>query len=121
MKRACGKVGKTSGWRGGRTPLQAICRVVQIALRPVARARIRVMSPTTLMSVLTGGPPACLPGGLETGEMATPWMSQPAAYGLTAATVRRLSAVPGAGAGALGAWMIAIGWFGSTVLRCLRT
>ena len=48
-------------------PLQAICSVVQIAFLFVALATMVVMSPTTLRSVLTGGPPACAPGRPETG------------------------------------------------------
>jgi hypothetical protein len=52
-----------TGW-GGRVPVQAICSVVQIAFWGEALAMIVVMSPTTLMSVSTGGPPACAPGGI---------------------------------------------------------
>ena len=39
MNRACCSVGKTTGW-GGKTPLQAICNVVQIAFCGVACATI---------------------------------------------------------------------------------
>ncbi len=56
----------TTGW-GGKTPLHEICNVIQIAFRRVAFAMIAVMSPTTLISVFTGGPPAWVPGGFDTG------------------------------------------------------
>ena len=66
MNRACTNVGKTIGC-GGMDPLHAICSVVQAGLPGLALLISRVMSPTTLMSVFTGGPPACSPGGFETG------------------------------------------------------
>ena len=53
MNLACCSVGNTRGC-GGKTPLQAICKAVQIALLRVASAISLVMSPTTLMSVFTG-------------------------------------------------------------------
>src|SRR5690348_13622997 len=106
MKRACGSVGKTIGC-GGRTPLHAICSVVQIGLPGLALATILVMSPTTLMSVLTGGPPACAPLGI--GYTSTPWMSHAAAYDRTAATVSGSSGLPGLGPRRRGASMIATG------------
>src|SRR6476646_4068716 len=59
MKLACDSVGNTIGW-GGTTPLHAICNVVQVALPGLARRMSLVMSPTTLISVFTGGPP-CIP------------------------------------------------------------
>ena len=57
-----GKRGTTSGcsWVGV-VPVQAICSVIQTGLPPAAATIFRVMSPTTLMSLLPVS--ACGPGG----------------------------------------------------------
>ena len=48
-----------------RTPLHAICNVIQTGLPPAAVTILRVTSPTTLMSLFAV--PACRPGGYATG------------------------------------------------------
>ena len=61
MNRACGRVGKDDAVRRAGRRSRRSATSSRSPFCRVACAMMVVMSPTTLMSVLTGGPPACSP------------------------------------------------------------